>query len=141
MTARRRNFISRRLSSTRLSQQQSGTGFGSCKSSGFVRPALPLFFKNYANFRGRSSRGAYWWYVLISVLIGFGLGLIDGLVFTDLFLSTGGFGILGGVYSLATLIPGIALSFRAFTTWTKPPGRPPCPKGPQCAKFHRLCSL
>ena len=33
-------------------------------------------------------------------------------MFTDLFLSTGGFGILGGVYSLATLIPGIALSFR-----------------------------
>ena len=74
--------------------------------------ALPLFFKNYANFQGRSSRGAYWWLILINILIGFGLGVIDGLVFTDMVLSTGGFGILGGVYSLATLIPGLALSFR-----------------------------
>jgi uncharacterized membrane protein YhaH (DUF805 family) len=74
--------------------------------------ALPLFFKNFANFQGRSSRGAYWWLVLINILIGLGLGLIDGLVFTDIVLSTGGFGILGGLYSLATIIPGIALSFR-----------------------------
>lgn len=73
--------------------------------------ALPLFFKNFANFNGRSSRGAYWWLVLINFLIGFGLGLVDGLVFGD-FVRGSGIGILGLLWSLAVLIPGISLGFR-----------------------------
>lgn len=73
--------------------------------------ALPLFFKNYANFSGRSSRGAYWWLLLINILISLVLGFVDGLMFTNAVRSTG-FGVLGGLYSLATLIPGIAIGFR-----------------------------
>ena len=31
--------------------------------------ALGLFWRNFANFRGRSSRGAYWWAILWYVII------------------------------------------------------------------------
>lgn len=66
--------------------------------------AYKRFLKNYANFKGRSSRGDYWWVILANLIIGFVLGFIAGLV-PEL-------GFLAGLYSLVTLIPGIALVIR-----------------------------
>ncbi len=74
--------------------------------------ALPLFFKNYANFQGRSSRGAYWWLMLINLLISIGIGIVDGIVFPRSTGALAGMGMLSILWSLATLIPGIAISFR-----------------------------
>ena len=71
--------------------------------------AIPLFFKNYTNFTGRSSRGAYWWWFLANLLISFVLGFIDGLLFG---VSEMGIGILSGLFALATIIPSIAIGFR-----------------------------
>tara|TARA_B100001059_G_scaffold86820_1_gene84980 strand:+ start:451 stop:993 length:543 start_codon:yes stop_codon:yes gene_type:complete len=34
-----------------------------------ILDAVQLFFKNYFNFYGRSSRGEYWWFVLAYVIV------------------------------------------------------------------------
>jgi uncharacterized membrane protein YhaH (DUF805 family) len=77
--------------------------------------AISLFFKNYANFQGRSSRGAFWWWFLASFIIGFVLGFVDGMIMAGQYSSSGQMmpiGILGGLFSLATLIPNLALGIR-----------------------------
>lgn len=60
--------------------------------------------KKYAVFNGRARRKEYWMFVLFNVIIGFVLGFIEGLF--------GGPGIIGLLYSLAVLIPGIAVAVR-----------------------------
>lgn len=65
--------------------------------------AVKLFFSNYIKFEGRSNRGEYWWAFLAIIIISFVLGLIDGML---------GIMVLGTVFSLATLIPGIAIGVR-----------------------------
>lgn len=70
--------------------------------------AYKRFFSNYAYFNGRSTRSDYWYVFLANFLISFILGFIGGLipVLSDS-LST-----LSSLYSLAVLIPGIALVVR-----------------------------
>lgn len=67
--------------------------------------ALSLVFKNYANFQGRSSRGAYWWWFLWYMLIIFVVAFLGGL------LGQFGMAILGLVY-LAVILPTLAVSVR-----------------------------
>jgi uncharacterized membrane protein YhaH (DUF805 family) len=65
--------------------------------------------KKYAVFSGRARRKEYWCFVLFNVIIAFLLEFIDavaGLV------GEIGFGPLGGLYTLAVLIPLIAVSVR-----------------------------
>ncbi|HEY9626597.1 MAG TPA: DUF805 domain-containing protein [Coleofasciculaceae cyanobacterium] len=66
--------------------------------------------KKYAIFSGRARRKEYWYFVLFNFLISFGLGLIDGLI--GLTVGDSGLGLLGGLYSLAVLIPSIAVGVR-----------------------------
>lgn len=66
--------------------------------------AYKKFLRNYANFNGRSTRSDYWYVVLANFLIGLILGFIAGLIPQLSFLST--------LYTLAVLIPGIALVVR-----------------------------
>lgn len=70
--------------------------------------AYKKFFKNYANFSGRSSRSDYWYVFLANTLIGFVLGFIGGLI-PEL---NGLMSTLSTLYSLAVLIPGIAIVVR-----------------------------
>lgn len=60
--------------------------------------------KKYAVFNGRARRKEYWMFVLFNLIIALVLGLIERLV--------GGPGILANLYSLAVLIPGLAVAFR-----------------------------
>lgn len=60
--------------------------------------------KQYVDFNGRARRTEYWMFVLFNFIIAFVLGLVDGLVGTG--------GILGTVYGLAVLLPGIAVGAR-----------------------------
>jgi uncharacterized membrane protein YhaH (DUF805 family) len=62
--------------------------------------------KKYAVFTGRARRKEYWYFFLITLIISIILSLLDGS-FGD-----GGMGILTTLYSLAVLIPGIAVSVR-----------------------------
>ena len=65
--------------------------------------------KQYADFSGRARRTEFWMFFLFTVLFSFACGLIDGLSGT---LNETGVGVLGGLFALATLIPGIAVSVR-----------------------------
>jgi len=60
--------------------------------------------KKYAVFSGRARRTEFWMFVLINLVISLALGFIEGMV--------GSPGIVGMLYSLAVLIPGIAVSVR-----------------------------
>lgn len=71
-----------------------------------IGEAVTLFFRNYFNFQGRSSRGAYWWWVLVSFIVSLVLTFIDTQFFGQ------DVSILQSLFSLATLIPGIALGVR-----------------------------
>jgi uncharacterized membrane protein YhaH (DUF805 family) len=60
--------------------------------------------KQYAVFSGRARRKAYWMFLLFNIIISVVLGVLEGLV--------GGPGVLGGLYSLAIVIPSLAVSVR-----------------------------
>ena len=64
----------------------------------------------YAVFKGRARRKEYWMFVLINYVIGFLLGLIEGIIGTT--PAQNGWSILGLIYSLAVFIPSIAVAVR-----------------------------
>jgi uncharacterized membrane protein YhaH (DUF805 family) len=65
--------------------------------------------KKYAVFSGRARRMEYWMFALFNSIISIVLAILDAaLGFSD----KGGGGPLGGLYSLAVLIPGLAVSVR-----------------------------
>ncbi len=68
--------------------------------------------KKYAVFSGRARRKEYWMFCLFNVIVSFGLGLVLG--FTGSLLGTGAQlgGVGGMVYSLAMIIPSIAVAIR-----------------------------
>jgi uncharacterized membrane protein YhaH (DUF805 family) len=66
--------------------------------------------KRYAVFGGRSRRKEYWYFVLFSSIITLVLFVIDGAIGT--FDPSLGIGLLSGIFSLAILIPSIAVSIR-----------------------------
>lgn len=65
--------------------------------------------RQYAVFSGRAQRAEYWMFVLFNIIIAFVLGFIDGMAGLT---TESGFGILGGLYSLAVIIPSIAVAVR-----------------------------
>jgi len=66
--------------------------------------------KQYADFSGRARRKEYWFFFLFNIIIGIGLAVIDSV--TGTFNEEHGMGLLGGIYMLAVLIPGLAVSVR-----------------------------
>ncbi|OEE69608.1 DUF805 domain-containing protein [Vibrio genomosp. F6] len=66
--------------------------------------------KKYATFSGRSRRKEHWYFFLFNILIGIVLGFTDAVMGNV--TSTSGYGLLGSIYSLALLIPGIAVGVR-----------------------------
>ncbi len=60
--------------------------------------------KKYAVFAGRARRKEYWMFVLINFLVAVGLGIAEGLAGTN--------GLISNLYSLAVLVPGIAVGVR-----------------------------
>ncbi len=66
--------------------------------------------KNYFGFGGRARRREYWFFFLFNMIIGVVLVAIDMLMGT--INHETGLGLLSGLYSLAILIPAIAVTFR-----------------------------
>jgi len=60
--------------------------------------------KKYAVFSGRARRKEFWMFLLFNIIIAIVLGIIEGII--------GSPGIIGMLYSLAVLIPSIAVSVR-----------------------------
>lgn len=67
-----------------------------------------LALKKYAVFSGRSQRSEYWFFVLFYLIIYIVLAVLDGLVFK----SGSQIGILSGVFSLAMIVPSLAVAAR-----------------------------
>lgn len=65
---------------------------------------LECYTKKYATFSGRARRKEYWMFFLFNMLIALGIQIIEAV------LGTGG--MLGGLYSLAVLLPGWAVFTR-----------------------------
>ncbi len=63
-----------------------------------------LVLSKYAEFNSRARRSEYWYFVLINILISIGIYILDAII--------GTFGVLGILFSLAILIPGLAVSVR-----------------------------
>lgn len=66
---------------------------------------IDVLKSKYAKFDGRARRAEFWYFVLYNALFSLGCSIIDGLLF-------GGTPILSTIYSLAVLVPGLALSVR-----------------------------
>lgn len=60
--------------------------------------------KQYADFKGRARRKEYWMFFLFNFLFSVIFAVLDGILQTK--------GILEGLYSLAVLIPGLAVTVR-----------------------------
>src|SRR6186713_2319286 len=66
--------------------------------------------KKYAVFEGRARRREYWFFVLFVVIISIVLAIVDRI--TGTYSSAYGTGVLGGLFSLAILIPSLAVGAR-----------------------------
>lgn len=81
-----------------------------------IGQAVTRFFKKYATFSGRASRSEYWWWTLVSTVIGAILGAINSATTTpvagDAMSAFGPVYVVLVLFSLATLVPGLALSIR-----------------------------
>ena len=68
--------------------------------------ALQSVFSKYATFSGRARRSEYWYFFLFNVII--------NIVLNTLYVATNStiFTALIGLYSLAALVPGLAVSWR-----------------------------
>lgn len=60
----------------------------------------------YATFSGRAARSEYWWFALFSVIASSILTVIDTAIFGS------DFGVLGPIFSIAVLVPSIAVGVR-----------------------------
>jgi uncharacterized membrane protein YhaH (DUF805 family) len=88
-----------------------------------VGEAITRFFKKYADFTGRASRSEYWWWALVSFVVGLiieVIGLVSGAFNVSLQpdgTSTPGPGlaifiILAVIWGLGTVVPHLALTWR-----------------------------
>ena len=74
--------------------------------------------KKYAVFKGRARRQEYWYFLLFNILISFALSMVDAMIGSP--GAAEGGGLLGTVYSLAVLIPSIAVGVRRLHDIGKP---------------------
>ena len=70
---------------------------------------MDMFIKvvrdNYTNFEGRARRKEFWMFTLVSLVINIGTLILDASLFSD-------FGLVNGLYTLAILLPSIAVGIR-----------------------------
>ena len=64
---------------------------------------------NYANFQGRARRKAFWMFALFNIIAIVALTMVEGPIGLR---GDGGYGILSGLYSLAVILPALALAVR-----------------------------
>lgn len=71
---------------------------------------LDVLKNKYAQFSGRARRREYWMYFLIGMLVSIALVIVDAI--TGTLSVEAGIGLLSGVYSLAVLLPSLAVTVR-----------------------------
>ncbi len=71
--------------------------------------AVRTCLSKYADFSGRARRSEYWYFVLFNLVVGIVASILDNILGTD--MDTGS-GVIGGLASLALLLPGLAVGVR-----------------------------
>lgn len=69
----------------------------------FATAVKTVLVQKYAKFDGRAMRSEYWWFVLFSFIASLVLAIIDWVL---------GVQLLQNIYSLAVLIPSLAVGAR-----------------------------
>jgi len=69
--------------------------------------AIAAGFANYAVFSGRASRPEFWWWQLFVLLASVVAAVVDVAV-----TGPDGFGVVGTLFGLATLLPSLAVTVR-----------------------------
>ncbi len=72
--------------------------------------AINSVFSNYANFSGRARRSEYWYFTLFNIIVSMVLSALMRLTAGSAMFNI--FRIIEVVYSLAVLIPGLAVAWR-----------------------------
>lgn len=79
---------------------------------------LEVIKNNYANFSGRARRKEYWMFTLINTII---ITVLYAIVISSIDVNTGEtsglgsiVGIILGIYSLAVIVPSLAVTIRRF---------------------------
>jgi len=67
--------------------------------------AIKSGFSNYVNFTGRAARSELWYWALFSTLVGMAINIVD-------YGFGNGSGLIGELWGLATLLPGLAVAAR-----------------------------
>ena len=62
-------------------------------------------WRKYHSFSGRATRKDYWGFILINLLVGFVIGIVEGILGMD-------DGFISSLYSLAVICPNLALGAR-----------------------------
>jgi uncharacterized membrane protein YhaH (DUF805 family) len=65
---------------------------------------MKVVTQHYFDFNGRARRAEFWWYILVVLIISVILNVIDSIVHLN--------GILGGLFSLALLLPNLGVAVR-----------------------------
>ncbi|MDE5687306.1 MAG: DUF805 domain-containing protein [Paramuribaculum sp.] len=68
--------------------------------------AVKRVFSKYAEFSGRASRAEFWWFILFLVIVNAALGILAAVTGSSIF------SLISGVFSLATFIPCLSVSWR-----------------------------
>lgn len=76
-----------------------------------AQTAVKAFYQQYADFKGRSGRAAFWWPVLWVFVGSIVLNVIESVIPTG--------GILSGLWSLAHIVPSLAVGVRRLHDTSK----------------------
>jgi uncharacterized membrane protein YhaH (DUF805 family) len=68
--------------------------------------AVQTVLNNYANFKDRSRRSEYWWWVLAYIIAIIAVSIVGGVIGASMLLSN--------LLALALLVPNIAVGVRRF---------------------------
>lgn len=74
-----------------------------------MRKALESFFQNYTNFQGRATRAEFWYVYLFNLILGCVVGILSYVPVIGGVVSA-----CASIYSLAILVPGLAVAWRRF---------------------------
>ncbi len=70
---------------------------------GFLNWFIDPVKHHYADFSGRVSRKTYWMFVLVYIILAIAIAIVESII---------GLNILGLIFSLAILVPSIAIATR-----------------------------